>query len=97
MPLRKVQLTESDKRYLRLWPQPDSRWLNLQDVADRVGVTPITAAAALSRLCTKELIEKRGDSKRDGGALTFKWFTTDLGDSIVKSEELAAQPHGALI
>jgi DNA-binding MarR family transcriptional regulator len=85
MSLAKIQLTENDKRYLNLWPKPDSRWLELQVVADRIGVTTITAAAALSRLRKKELIEKRGDRKCEGGALKFVWLTTDLGDSITQS------------
>lgn len=87
MPLTTLQLTENDKRFLSLWPQPDSRWLELQAVADRVGVPQITAASALSRLCKKGLLEKRGDKMHDGGAVTFKWFTTELGDSIVTATD----------
>lgn len=85
-----IQLTESDKRFLRLWPRDSSDWLRLEAVADCVGVSNITAAAALHRLCKKGLLEKRGTSMRDGGAVFFRWVTTNLGDSVVKAENLAA-------
>ncbi len=85
----KVALTENDKRFLRLWPNPDSRWLRARDVADRLGVAEITAGAALSRLVMKNLLEKRGNRKIDRGAVEFLYFTTDLGDTVVKVENLS--------
>lgn len=84
-----VSLTENDKRYLSLWPKPDSPWLRMSDIADRLGVTTITASAAISRLDKKLLVEKRGNRKIEGGAVEYLWLTTSLGDSVVENEHLA--------
>jgi len=75
-------LTANDRRFLSLWPQQTSPWLSLEAASDALGVSPITAAAALSRLRKKGLVRRIGSKNRDGGAVTYLWTTTEHGDAV---------------